>query len=189
VKFGILALFSLGLTSCDLSQPLLPKLAPVTPSVESSESQPTLIPTFENYFTQVVSTDASVLNLATPSDIPTALVLTATPIQNSSSPEGFVRFYYSNINMRNYEFTWSLLTQNFISQANPPSQGGYQGYVKWWNTVDSVDVTEVDIIIQNKDSATIRISATYHYHNGATTQSQQRFYLIYDTSRSTWLFD
>ncbi len=184
VKFEILVLFFLGLTSCDLSQPLLPKIATVTPSIDSSESQQILIPTSENYSTPVLSTDNPILKLVVPTEIPTA-----TPLQTNSSPEEFVKYYYANINVRNYELTWSLLTPNFISQANPPSQGGYQGYIDWWNTVDRVDVTEVDIIAQDKDSATIRITATYQYHNGATTQSHQRFYLIYDTARNTWLFD
>lgn len=130
---------------------------------------------------------------ANPSISPTSVILTPTLdpmyVPPDMGPEEFVRFYYDEIDKRNYVLTWSLLTPGFISMANPPSQGGYQGYVNWWNTVDRVDVTSVDIVTQSQDSATLIIRANYYYRNGVTTQSRQRFHLTFDASRHTWLFD
>jgi len=129
---------------------------------------------------------------ANPSMAATSVFTTPTPdlmyVPPNMGPEEFIRFYYDSINKRNYVLTWSLLTPGFISLANPPSQGGYQGYVGWWNTVDHVDVTGVNIIEQDKNTAIVEVRATYHYGNGNTTQSHQRFDLILDSSRGTWLF-
>ena len=126
--------------------------------------------------------------ITTTTSVPTTPTSNPMYIPSNMGPEEFIRFYYGAINKRNYVVTWSLLTPGFISLANPLSQGGYQGYTDWWNTVDHVDVTGVDIIEQDKNTATVEVRATYQYSNGDTTHSHQRFDLIFDSSRGTWLF-
>jgi len=114
---------------------------------------------------------------------------TAIPTRVRTSPEEFVNYYYNSINKRDYELTWSLLSQDFRERMHNSSQGGYQGYVEFWNTIDRVVVTGVDIISVNETSAIIIVNAIYYYKSGATTNSHQRFQLIYDKVQGSWLFD
>jgi serine/threonine-protein kinase len=127
---------------------------------------------------------------ATPIPTGTPFVPTNTMIPTqSNSVEQFIRTYYQAINSRNYENTWSLLSETFRASVNGPQNGGYQGYVDFWNSVDRVEVTEIKILEQSSQSAKASVVANYHYKNGATTTSQGNLDFIYDPSRNTWLFD
>lgn len=127
---------------------------------------------------------------ATPVPTGTALVPTDTMVPvPSNSVEEFIRAYFQAINSRNYEYTWSLLSDAFKTNSNSPQHGGYQGYVDFWNTVDRVEIVEIRILEQGSQSAEAFVVANYHYQNGATTTGEQTFYFIYDFTRNTWLFD
>ena len=188
-----LASFSIMIVSTIVACNFFNAVNPFSPGVAETH-------TASEFQTNVPSTSQSVdtvphvditfqANLVTTS---TSVPTTPTPdpmyVPPNMRPEEFISFYYDAINKRNYVLTWSLLTPGFISLTNPPSQGGYQGYVDWWNTVEHVDVTSVDIIEQSKNTATVGVRATYHYSNGITTQSHQRFDLSFDSTRDTWLF-
>jgi hypothetical protein len=123
-----------------------------------------------------------------PSPTPT-VVWTHTYVPPSQTPDQFVRYYFNNINISNYSLTWSLLTERFKSVVNGPSQGGYQGYVDFWNTVHSVTVQSVYVIGQIGDYAYIKVTALYHYNNGQLVTATVQYTLVYDRSRQTWLFD
>ena len=127
---------------------------------------------------------------ATPIPTGTPLVPTNTIVlPPSNSVEQFIRTYFQEINSRNYENTWSLLSDAFKASRNSPQNGGYQGYVDFWNTVDRVEILEIKILEQSSQSAEVFVVANYHYKNGVTTTGKQNFYLIYDFTRNTWLFD
>ena len=127
---------------------------------------------------------------ATPIPTGTPLVPTNTIVLTpSNSVEQFIRTYFQEINSRNYENTWSLLSDAFKASTNSPQKGGYQGYVDFWNTVDRVEILEIKILEQSSQSAEVFVVANYHYKNGVTTTGEQNFYFIYDFTRNTWLFD
>jgi hypothetical protein len=127
---------------------------------------------------------------ATPIPTGTPLVPTNTIVLTpSSSVEQFIHTYFQEINSRNYENTWSLLSDAFKASRNSPQNGGYQGYVDFWNTVDRVEILEIKILEQSSQSAEVVVIANYHYKNGVTTTGKQDFYFIYDFTRNTWLFD
>lgn len=123
-----------------------------------------------------------------PTGTPFVPTNTVVPTQ-SNSVEQFIRTYYQAINSRNYELTWSLLSDDFRANSNSLENGGYQGYVDFWNTVDRVEILETRILEQSDQSAKVFVVANYHYKNGATTTSEQEFSFIYDFTRNTWLFD
>jgi hypothetical protein len=123
-----------------------------------------------------------------PGPSPTA-IWTHTYVPPSQTPDQFVRYYFNNINVSNYSLTWSLLSARFKSAVNGPSQGGYQGYVDFWNTVHSVKVQSVYVIGQIGDYAYIKVNALYHYNNGQLVNTTVQYTLVYDRSRGTWLFD
>lgn len=126
---------------------------------------------------------------ATPTEIsPTPTKINPTTVSSPLTLEEFIRAYYEAINNRDYDYTWTLLSDEFQANAHGPSQGGYQGYVDFWNTVNEVEILEINIIQQNDSSATVFIRANYHYKAGYTTTSKSNFYFVFDKKRNTWLF-
>lgn len=150
-------------------------------SSTSSPSQAAVTPTVE---TQQIAITATPIPTGTPF-VPTNTIV---PTQ-SNSLEQFIRTYYQAINSRNYENTWSLLSDAFRASSNSLQNGGYQGYVDFWNTVDHVEVLETKILEQSSQAAKVFVVANYHYKNGVTTTSERDFNFIYDFNRNTWLFD
>jgi len=146
--------------------------------IEPNAGSPTMttgLPTPTAVATEAVTT--STQEIVTPKDL------------GLSDPVEFINYYFRNINERNYQMTWSLLSLNFINTNNSPSQGGYQGYVDFWNSVRQVDIINVGIESQNNEAAEVNVTMTIHYENGFSASASQRFSLIYDLSRNTWLFN
>jgi hypothetical protein len=69
-----------------------------------------------------------------------ATQMATLPVQ---TPQDFIFYYFNNINSRNYTLTWSLLSDRFKNTLNGPSQGGYQVYVDFWDSVKQVTVSDV----------------------------------------------
>jgi hypothetical protein len=134
-------------------------------------------------------TPTQTLASATPSPLPPPPAgATAAPVWYPNYADQFIRYYYQNINARNYNLTWSLLTDAFKYAVNGPAQGGYQGYVDFWNTVARVDISSVVITGQSSGTATVTVAMTYYYFNGRVASVNQPFNLLFDASRNTWMF-
>jgi hypothetical protein len=151
-----------------------PTAAPPTPTAVLSKPTPAW------------STPTAVTTMAQPTATEEAPV---PPDLGLSDPVDFIHFYFRNINARNYPLTWSLLSEHFINTVNSPAQGGYQGYVDYWNTARQVDILDVTIESQDGSSARVKVNMTVHYQNGKTYNWQQHFSLIYESARNTWMFD
>ena len=102
------------------------------------------------------------------------------------TPDQFIRSYYSNLNLGNFAYAWSLLTANFIAANNPD---GYSGYVNFWNTVHEVVVQNTYLISQSGGYAVINVAALYHYNSGSLVNTSVNFNLTYNYARGTWMFD
>ncbi len=136
--------------------------------------------------TTASSTPTEVATLPEPTSTQTAVL---TPDLDLADPVEFINFYFGNINVRNYPLTWSLLSEHFIDTMNSPAQGGYQGYVDYWNTARRVDILDVAIESQDGTSARVNVNMTVHYEDGRTINWHQHFSLVYEHARNTWLFD
>ena len=136
----------------------------------------------------VVTQQSAITSKPIPTGTPLVPTSTIVPTP-SNSVEQFIRTYFQEINSRNYEDTWSLLSDAFKASRNSPQNGGYQGYVDFWNTVDRVEILEIRILEQSSQSAEVSVVANYHYKNGVTMTGEQNFNFIYDFTRNTWLFD
>ena len=156
---------------------------PSIPPLEASEA-----PTVEIQQSAITATSIPTAT-GTPFVPTNTIVLTPSVLTPSNSVEQFIRTYFQEINSRNYENTWSLLSDAFKASRNSPQNGGYQGYVDFWNTVDRVEILEIKILQQSRQSAEVYVVANYYYKNGVTTTGQQKFYFTYDFTRNTWLFD
>jgi hypothetical protein len=163
------------------ANPLLPTAASPTPTAAlSTPTAGSLTPTGASLTPTAIST------MAEPTSTQEVVV---PPDLGLSDPVDFINFYFTNINARNYQMTWSLLSEHFISTMNSPAQGGYQGYVDYWNTARQVDILDVAIEGQDGSSARVDVNMTVHYENGKTINWHQHFSLIYEIARNTWLFD
>jgi hypothetical protein len=190
----LVVILVLLLSAC---QPKTPAETPnlvQTAVVLTLTAQPTAIPP-----TQTPLLPTPTLSLATPTAVtPTATATTAVapppavvpaaPVWYPNYADQFIRYYYQNINARNYNLTWSLLTDAFKYAVNGPAQGGYQGYVDFWNTVSRVDISSVVITGQSSGTATVTVGMTYNYFNGNVVSVNQPFNLLFDASRNTWMF-
>jgi hypothetical protein len=130
----------------------------------------------------------STRKIETPVRIPTS-----TPIQISSptkksqlEPEDFIRdYFYSVTHKRNYEHLWTLMTDDF-KQRNTP--GGYSEYIEFWNTVEQVDINNMEFQRTSDTSVKCQFRMILHI-GGKQYFTNAKYNLIYDASRQTWLFD
>ena len=150
---------------------------------------PTVFPLEAAVATAVETQQSGITATPIPTSPPLLVPTNTIVLTPSNSVEQFIRTYFQEINSRNYENTWSLLSDAFKASRNSPQNGGYQGYVDFWNTVDRVEILEIKILEQSSQSAEVFVVANYHYKNGVTTTGEQNFYFIYDFTRNTWLFD
>jgi hypothetical protein len=127
--------------------------------------------------------DATTVTLPTP--VPTAVPTAVTIPYN---PADFIYYYFNNINLRNYPLTWSLLTASFIANNNPPSSGGYTGYVNFWNSVAWVEITGVVITSYSGSYATASVGMVFHYNGGLVTTTIPTYYLVYNYGLGSWQF-
>jgi len=106
-----------------------------------------------------------------------------------SDPEQFMRDYFEIINNREYELSWSRLSENF--HDNIYKRGGYQeAYIDWWNTVEKIEILDATIKSQNETEAEVFIIGRYYYKSGTITTSKGITYrLIKDPTMNTWLID
>ena len=146
-----------------ISRPSTP-ISPVpTTEVPISVTPPTTKPPVE------------VTTAAPPEPVPTTPAPTST---TPSHPIDFIYFYYENINSRNYDLTWSLLSDQFKAQFNPDGKGPY---MDTWNKVSNVDIYSADYTDISGDSAIVII-----YSN--ITSKPLNYYLVWDSAKNSWLF-
>ena len=106
----------------------------------------------------------------------------------AQTPQDFISQYFDGINSRNYTLTWSLLSDRFKNTLNGPSQGGYQVYVDFWDSVKQVTVLDVTQTCQGNVCA-VNVTMQLDYKNGQFDTSIYPYTLTYDQARNTWLFD
>jgi hypothetical protein len=108
----------------------------------------------------------------------TITVTIPTPAPVYYTPDQFIYHYFYNLNLRNYAYTWSLLSASFIAKNNPPSDGGYWGYVDFWNSVSRVDITYATVVSNNG----------FTYNSGLVTTAYPTYHLLWNYSLGNWQF-
>jgi uncharacterized membrane protein YvbJ len=159
----------------------------------------TLLGSFKKYQKAATSPIAITAYLTTftslpPTPSPTVenqIVLTLTSTQvtaNTLSPDKFIRWYFDAVwQDRNYEYLWTLSTPSFQSIVNP---GGYQEYVKWWESVKQVDLNSVAIVPKGTDYVIATVNVNFYLKNGRVLSNKEYTYqLTYSSEIDSWLFD
>ena len=114
-------------------------------------------------------------------------ITTSTPAPAiAQTPEQFIYSYFASINAGNYSLTWSLLTDHFKVNNNNNS---YSNYTDFWTSVSRVDIDSVSLQSQSGGNVVVNVYMVFNYRSGVVTPSNIVFNLVYDWSRSTWLFN
>jgi hypothetical protein len=119
----------------------------------------------------------------------TILTFTVPSSFSQSRPEEFVFWYFNAIwQRRNYENLWNnFLTTSF---QNHSSNGDFNEYVKWWKTVNRIDINGVEIVQKKETSAWARINVNFYLNDGRVLNSREYDYsLVFDTTKRIWMFD
>jgi hypothetical protein len=120
------------------------------------------------------------------------LDLTATLTQTvglvPQTAQGFISYYFDAINSRNYSLTWSFLTDRFKNNMVGDSQNNFQAYADYWNTVNRVDVQDIYAFCQG-DLCAVSATLQMNYSNGQVDSSTYPYTLVYDHTRTSWMFD
>ncbi|MDX1377307.1 MAG: TIR domain-containing protein [Anaerolineales bacterium] len=111
-----------------------------------------------------------------PGPIPTTITPSVTI---PAHPIDFIEFYYENINNQNYDLTWSLLSEQYKAERNPDGKGPYMDF---WNSVSFVEIYSL-AYTEISNSAAIVIM------DSSITSTPLNYYLVWDSSRNTWLFN
>jgi len=123
----------------------------------------------------------------TPSFTPTTKsppeVLPTTPAPPSivfpSDPVEFVKFYFDNINRRNYDLTWSLLSDEYTKKLN---SDGKIPYTETWNKVPRVELDSISEQYKISDNEVVVII-------GSNLQAEKlSYFLRRDNAQSNWMF-
>ncbi len=168
----LLLLIMAGFTACVLS---------------FSRREPTPIVTDDFIHTSVYGTLTALFvpsatgTLATPATQPPSLPPNATP-------QDFIYYYFANINLRNYNLTWGLLTDRFKAHLNGTSQGGFDGYTTFWNTVQQVTVVNAFYTCE-EDICAVSTTLTFTNVDKTTKTDVYDYTVVYDHNRSSWMFD
>jgi hypothetical protein len=150
-----------------------------TPAPVKSQTNLTLTPT-ATFFTPT-----TIPTTVVPPSVPTTLVPTITPTQTiPSDPAQFIYFYFENINNRNYDLTWSLLSDQYKAAKNPSGVGQY---IDFWNAYSKVDIAFLEYTYLTNTSAKVNLEAVF-YKGGTSSTSKLTFYLTSDNPQGSWLF-
>lgn len=153
-------------------------IPPTDPPVEAPTEMPTPTPTNTTAPTQRLTATVK------PTETPTTVSVV--------SAEQAVRDYYSAINRRQYNLTWSILSPHFKSIFNCCNSNGdydFDSYVNFWDSVERVDTGDVRVIQQNDSTATVYAQLSYLYKTGnRVSDSNPYIKLVFDTNTRTWLF-
>jgi hypothetical protein len=104
----------------------------------------------------------------------------------SSGAEDFVRQYFQLIEQRAYSQTWAMLSAHYRQQHNPT---GFQPYVDFWNTIQSVEIVTVQPQQQDSQSARLLVQLAFHFTDGKNSAQAITFSLVADAPSGSWLID
>ncbi len=201
-KILLISLVLMLLTACSLLAPVAPNTGQLEtsvfetltalPSLAGPSDTPVVTGTVPAVLPSPTTGAAASTPLPTSTSSGSGQVInppTAVPVYSPLYPDQFIHYYYNLINQRNYQVTWSLLTDSFKFANNSADQGGFLGYANFWDTVQRVDILGVTINSQSGVNAAVTANMRYNYKNGTVVPSLQPFNLLYDATRRTWLFN
>lgn len=175
---------------CNLSTSEVATLPTATLPVEATLASPTRTPIpLPN---EVRPTQLGVLSTLPPPPIPVVLPTQIGAVTTSITPDQAVRNYYALVSQGRYDLAWAQLTDNFKQKFNCCApEYNYTDYVQWWDSVNTVELTEVSILSQTGDRAVVYAQLIYLMNDGrrSTVINDPYIELVYDSALANWRFE
>jgi hypothetical protein len=107
-----------------------------------------------------------------------------------SAPAQAVHSYYAAVDANRYDISWQMLSSHFKDVFNCCAPDyNYSGYVDWWDSVDRVDVRNLQTVSQSADRAAVYMELHYTMRSGQQSIDRSYIHLIYDPTVGGWVFD
>lgn len=116
--------------------------------------------------------------------LPQTTLISPTPTNsalNEISPETFITNYFDTVNSRNYEASYSMLSDGIHGART------YNEYTSFWDTVDKVEILSITIKSQSTSEVIVYVETHYYYKNGAITTGHTTYRLI--KNGASWILD
>jgi hypothetical protein len=124
---------------------------------------------------------------STPSITPTS---TPWPRTLYANPESFIKDYYQNINGKQYDKAWKMISPNFQNSCCViAGNDGFEVYKTFWAAYTRVEVSSAYLQKWDVNPAEIYVKLKYTYKDGKTEDASMVFYLIDDSTQKTLLID
>lgn len=101
------------------------------------------------------------------------------------APDQFVTNYFTNINSRNFQQGWAMLSTDFQQEGT----GGYPDYYQWWSSVARTEVLEATPVEQTSDLAKVNIRVKYFLKTGVCKLDVRQWILKWDPDQNMWLLN
>ncbi|MBD2197298.1 MULTISPECIES: serine/threonine-protein kinase [Calothrix] len=127
-------------------------------------------------------------NTTIPSPTPSVQVSPITPTSvERPSPEQAIQNYFAIINQGQFPTSWNLLAPSYQNNRKL-HPNGYLSYIDWWgNRVQSVYVSQVNLVQANENAATLNTNLEYTMKTGKTVPAKVTFLLLWDAENSRWV--
>ncbi|MGB3694913.1 MAG: serine/threonine-protein kinase [Spirulinaceae cyanobacterium] len=103
------------------------------------------------------------------------------------SPEKAIEDYYNDINNGQYRAAWERLPAG-LQNDKDLHPDGYFSYVNWWETIDSVELQDLEIAKNNPDTAKVDVELIYNKNDGKVSSQKLQFSLFWDYDNDKWMF-
>ena len=127
-----------------------------------------------------------------PSPKPTAsLFLSPSPVKpvvKQKSAEESLKNYYKNINNRDYQAAWKMLSSKSRNDSKHHPQG-YKSYTDWWTKVDNIQLISTNTIENNYEASIIESKLNYRLKSGRIFEQRLIFHWLWDIDSNQWLLD
>lgn len=108
------------------------------------------------------------------------------PSQNKTvEPSAFIYQYYEKINNNEIEEAWTMLTPGFQSESSDT----FEGYLSWWNKVDSVLVNKITLLEEDSETARVKVEVVYLIDNKYAPEEPMELKLVWNKDKEEWQID
>ena len=187
---GLLLCIILVSAACNLSRSEVSSLPTATSPIDSTPAPMTRTPiAFTN---EVRTTQLVASGTLPPPPLPLALPTQNGTLTISTAPDQAVKNYYALVSQGRYDLGWAMLTDAFKQKFNCCAPNyNYTDYVKWWDSVNTVEFRTVKTVSQNGDKAVVYVEFSYVMNDGRRSALVGDPYiaLVYDSTLNTWRFD
>ena len=119
---------------------------------------------------------------------PTPQKTAEKPVIKQKSAEESLKNYYKNINNRNYQAAWRMLSSQSRNDSKRHPEG-YKSYTDWWTQVDNVKLISTDTIENNFQASIIESKLNYRLKSGRIFEQKLVFYWLWNIDSNQWLLD